>query len=95
VASLQSTPNLLTAQTTGEVGGPQRHHRGLHGRGRPHHRAGRRVPCASSSISWDNKEAVSNLNSKLFVIIMQAMIIGLLISLLLSFLLSKAMVGPH
>ena len=42
----------------------------------------------------DNKATVSNLNSQLFMIIMQAMLIGLLISVLLSFLLSKTMVGP-
>ena len=42
----------------------------------------------------DNKDTVSGLNSQLFMIIMQAMIIGLLISVLLSFLLSKTMVGP-
>ncbi|MCI2056046.1 MAG: cell wall metabolism sensor histidine kinase WalK [Oscillibacter sp.] len=42
----------------------------------------------------DSKGTVSDLNSRLFMIIVQALIIGLLISLLLSFLLSKAMVGP-
>ena len=42
----------------------------------------------------DNRETVSGLNSQLFLIIMQALIIGLLISVLLSFLLSKTMVGP-
>ena len=42
----------------------------------------------------DNKETVSDLNSQLFLIIMQALVIGLLISVLLSFLLSKTMVGP-
>ena len=42
----------------------------------------------------DNKDTVSDLNSQLFTIIMQALIIGLLISVLLSFLLSKTMVGP-
>ena len=42
----------------------------------------------------DNKATVSDLNSQLFTIIMQAMLIGLLISVLLSFLLSKTMVGP-
>jgi len=42
----------------------------------------------------DNKDTVSGLNSQLFMIIMQALIIGLLISVLLSFLLSKTMVGP-
>ena len=35
----------------------------------------------------DTKETVSNLNNQLFIIIMQALIIGLLISILLSFLL--------
>jgi len=42
----------------------------------------------------DNKDTVSGLNSQLFTIIMQALVIGLLISVLLSFLLSKTMVGP-
>ncbi len=42
----------------------------------------------------DNKDTVSGLNNQLFLIIMQALIIGLLISVLLSFLLSKTMVGP-
>ncbi len=42
----------------------------------------------------DNKATVSGLNTQLFLIIMQALIIGLLISILLSFLLSKTMVGP-
>jgi len=42
----------------------------------------------------DNKDTVSGLNSQLFYIIMQALVIGLLISILLSFLLSKTMVDP-
>lgn len=42
----------------------------------------------------DTKDTVSGLNSQLFAIIMQALIIGLLIAVLLSFLLSKTMVGP-
>ena len=42
----------------------------------------------------DSKETVSGLNTQLFMIIMQALVIGLLISLLLSVLLSKTMVGP-
>ncbi|MEG1918358.1 MAG: ATP-binding protein, partial [Oscillospiraceae bacterium] len=42
----------------------------------------------------DNRDTVDNLNAQLFLIIMQALIIGLLISVLLSFLLSKTMVGP-
>ena len=39
----------------------------------------------------DNKDTVTDLNSQLFLIIMQALVIGLLISVLLSFLLSKPM----
>ena len=42
----------------------------------------------------DTRETVSELNSQLFHIILQALVIGLLISVLLSFLLSKAMVNP-
>ncbi len=42
----------------------------------------------------DNKDTVSGLNSQLFMVITQALIVGLLISILLSFLLSKTMVGP-
>ena len=42
----------------------------------------------------DTKDTVSGLNSQLFQIIMQALVIGLLISVLLSFLLSKTMVDP-
>ena len=42
----------------------------------------------------DNKDTVSGLNSQLFLVITQALIVGLLISILLSFLLSKTMVGP-
>ena len=42
----------------------------------------------------DSRSTVSQLNSHLFLIIVQALLVGLLISLLLSFLLSKAMVGP-
>ena len=42
----------------------------------------------------DTRDTVSGLNGQLFLIIMQALVIGLLISVLLSFLLSKTMVGP-
>ena len=42
----------------------------------------------------DSKDTVSGPNSQLFLLIMQALVIGLLISVLLSFLLSKTMVGP-
>ena len=57
------------------------------------------IPVPEKSPSYiiyilDNKETVTNLNSQLFMIIMQALIIGLLISLFLSFFLSKTMVGP-
>ena len=43
---------------------------------------------------YDNRETVSALNSQLFLIIMQALLVGLLISVLLSFLLSKTMITP-
>lgn len=42
----------------------------------------------------DNRDTVSKLNSQLFTIIMQALVIGLLISVLFSYLLSKTLVGP-
>lgn len=42
----------------------------------------------------DNLETVGDLNSQLFIIIMQALLVGLLISLLLSFLLAKTMINP-
>lgn len=43
---------------------------------------------------YDNRDTVSNLNSQLFLIIVQALLVGLVISVLLSFLLSKAMITP-
>ena len=43
---------------------------------------------------YDNRDTVSELNSQLFLIIIQALLIGLLISVLLSFLLSKTMTTP-
>ncbi len=42
----------------------------------------------------DNKQTVQDLNAELFLIIMQALIVGLVISVLLSFLLSKTLVTP-
>ncbi len=42
----------------------------------------------------DNRESVNNLNSQLFMIILQSLMVGLLISVLLSFLLSKTMTLP-
>ncbi|MDE7245485.1 MAG: cell wall metabolism sensor histidine kinase WalK [Oscillospiraceae bacterium] len=43
---------------------------------------------------YDNRDTVSALNGQLFVIILQALLVGLLISVLLSFLLSKTMIIP-
>ncbi len=43
---------------------------------------------------YDNRDTVNALNSKLFLIIVQALMVGLLISVLLSFLLSKTMIIP-
>ena len=43
---------------------------------------------------YDNRDTVSDLNSQLFLIIVQALLVGLLISVLLSFLLSKTMITP-
>ena len=42
----------------------------------------------------DNRDTVDDLNSQLFVLIMEALIFGLVISVLLSFLLSKTMIIP-
>ena len=43
---------------------------------------------------YDNRDTVNSLNSQLFLIIVQALLVGLLISVLLSFLLSKTMIVP-
>ena len=43
---------------------------------------------------YDNRGTISDLNQQLFLIIMQALLVGLLISVLLSFLLSKTMITP-
>ncbi len=42
----------------------------------------------------DNRETVQNLNSEMFSLILQALVLGLIISVLLSFLLAKTMVTP-
>ncbi len=42
----------------------------------------------------DNKQTVHDLNTELFTIIMEALVVGLVISVLLSFLLSKTMIIP-
>ncbi|MDE7219048.1 MAG: cell wall metabolism sensor histidine kinase WalK [Oscillospiraceae bacterium] len=43
---------------------------------------------------YDNRDTVNSLNSQMFLIIVQALLVGLLISVLLSFLLSKTMIIP-
>lgn len=43
---------------------------------------------------YDNRDTVSELNSQIFLIIIQALLVGLFISVLLSFLLSKTMINP-
>ena len=43
---------------------------------------------------YDNRSTVNDLNSQMFLIIVQALLVGLLISVLLSFLLSKTMIIP-
>ena len=43
---------------------------------------------------YDTRDTVNNLNSQLFLIIVQSLLVGLLISVLLSFLLSKTMIIP-
>jgi len=42
----------------------------------------------------DNREAAQSLNSEMFTLILEALVLGLVISVLLSFLLSKTMVTP-
>ena len=42
----------------------------------------------------DNRDAVSDLNNRLLIIILQALLVGLLVSMLLSFLLAKTMIDP-
>ena len=42
----------------------------------------------------DNRETVQSLNSEMFRLILEALVLGLIISVLLSFLLSKTMVNP-
>ena len=87
--TLQSTPNLLAAQL-GEVGEKSDITADY---------MDAAIPLPEGSPTYivyilDNRDTVSTLNSRLFMIILQSLLIGLLISVLLSFLLSKAMVGP-
>ena len=88
-ASIHDTANLLAARN-GEIGqdsDPTASYMDV------------AIPISGGDNSYiiyilDNRETVSSLNSHLFMIIMQALLVGLLISLLLSFLLSKTMVTP-
>ena len=92
---LQATPNLLTARSSVAAGSGA---------------VGDRSDLTASYMDvaipitggvhdyilyiYDNRDTVSSLNRQLFLIIMQALLVGLLISVLLSFLLSKTMVVP-
>ncbi len=90
VGTLEITPNILTA-LTGEEGDDN-------SATAPYMDVA--IPIAGESgTSYivyirDNKQVVQDLNMELFLIIMQALVIGLIISVLLSFLLSKTMVTP-
>lgn len=94
-ANLQATPNLLTARASIAAGTDT---------------VGDRSDITASYMDvaipitagdnayiiyiYDNRDTVSELNSQLFLIIVQALLVGLLISVLLSFLLSKTMITP-
>lgn len=89
VRNLSSTPNLLSAMngSVGDRSDLTANYMDV------------AIPISGDGNSYiiyilDNKETISNLNSQLFTIIMQALVIGLLISVLFSYLLSKTMVGP-
>lgn len=94
-AQLQTTPNLLTARSsiaagTSDVGSKSditAKYMDV------------AIPIAGGDNAfiiyiYDNRDTVSNLNSQLFLIIVQALLVGLVISVLLSFLLSKTMITP-
>ena len=93
--NLQSTPNLLTARssivngtdTVGDRSDLTASYMDV------------AIPITSGDSAYiiyiyDNRDNVSELNSQLFLIIIQALLVGLLISVLLSFLLSKTMIIP-
>ncbi len=94
-ANLQTTPNLLTARSsiaTGtEVVGARSDLTANY--------MDVAIPITGGDHAYiiyiyDNRDTVSELNSQLFLIILQALLVGLLISVLLSFLLSKTMITP-
>ena len=89
VGVLEATPNLLTARNQ-EVGDES-------------HLADSYMDVAVPIVGGDNffivyirddRSNATELNYQLFLIILQALLVGLLISVLLSFLLSKTMVSP-
>ncbi len=93
--SLQATSNLLTARNsiaagTDEVGDQSDITAGYMDVAIPITGGG----SAYIIYIYDNRDTVNDLNSQLFLIILQALLVGLLISVLLSFLLSKTMVTP-
>ena len=86
---LQDTPNLLAARN-GEVG---------QGSNITSSYMDVAIPIQGGEHNYivyilDTRETVNDLNSQLFMIILQALLVGLLISVLLSFLLSKTMTLP-
>ena len=94
-SSLQTTPNLLTARSSiaegteivGARGDLTANYMDV------------AIPITGGDNAYiiyiyDNRDTVSELNSQLFLIIVQALLVGLLISVLLSFLLSKTMITP-
>ena len=92
---LTATPNLITARTSiaqgsNEVGDSSDNTASY---------MDVAIPITGGSNSYiiyiyDNRGTVSDLNSQMFLIIVQALLVGLLISVLLSFLLSKTMITP-
>lgn len=88
--SLQITPNLTTALDKGEAGSKcsiTAQYMDL------------AIPIKRGDSSYiiyilDNRQTVQDLNQKLFILIIEALGVGLIISILLSFLLSKTMITP-
>ena len=94
-AALQTTPNLLTARSSiadgTEIVGARSDLTANY--------MDVAIPISGGDNAYiiyiyDNRDTVSELNSQLFLIILQALLVGLVISLLLSFLLSKTMITP-
>ena len=93
--SLQSTPNLLTARSSIASGGSAV---GASSDITANYMDAA-IPITGGENAYiiyiyDNRSTVNDLNSQLFLIIVQALLVGLLISVLLSFLLSKTMIIP-